>query len=65
MRLLPVPTSAQLRGEQLYDDDFTPEQVEQWFRDEAEAYFEMSGDSQAVVLACQTGLAAAHSRTGD
>jgi SAM-dependent methyltransferase len=44
--LLPVPTPAQLRDEQLYGDDFTPEQVEQWFRDEAEAYFEMSGDSQ-------------------
>jgi len=43
---LPVPTSAHLRGEQLYGDDFTPEQVQQWFRDEAEAYFEMSGDSQ-------------------
>jgi SAM-dependent methyltransferase len=45
-RALPVPTPAQLRGEELYGDDFTPEQVEQWFRDEAEAYFEMSGDSQ-------------------
>ncbi|HUA48908.1 MAG TPA: class I SAM-dependent methyltransferase [Solirubrobacteraceae bacterium] len=43
---LPVPTLAHLRGEQLYGDDFTSEQVEQWFRDEAEAYFEMSGDSQ-------------------
>lgn len=43
---LPAPTPAQLRGEELYGDDFTPEQVEQWFRDEAEAYFEMSGDSQ-------------------
>jgi SAM-dependent methyltransferase len=42
---LPAPTSAQLRGDELYGDDFTAEQIEQWFRDEAEAYFEMSGDS--------------------
>lgn len=43
---LPAPTPGQLRGEDLYGDEFTPEQVEHWFRDEAEAYFEMSGDSQ-------------------
>lgn len=43
---LPAPSSAQLQGEDLYGDDFTAEQVEQWFRDEAEAYFEMSGQSQ-------------------
>jgi len=42
---LPPPTPAQLQGEELYGDDFTPEQVERWFRDEAEGYSEMSGDS--------------------
>jgi SAM-dependent methyltransferase len=44
---LPPPTPAQLSGEALYGDDFTPEQVAQWFADEAEAYYELGGDSQA------------------
>ena len=43
---LPPPTPAQLRGEKLYGDDLTVDQVERWFRDEADAYFEMSGSSQ-------------------
>jgi SAM-dependent methyltransferase len=43
---LPAPSAAHLRGEELYGDDFTAEQVEQWFKDEAEAYFEMAGASQ-------------------
>jgi SAM-dependent methyltransferase len=43
---LPAPSPAQLRGEDLYGDDFTADQVEQWFRDEAEAYFAMSGETQ-------------------
>jgi len=43
---LPPPTSAQLQGEALYGDDLTADQVERWFGDEADAYFEMSGTSQ-------------------
>lgn len=44
---LPTPTDAQLYGEELYGDQFTDEQVERWFADEADAYFRMSGESQA------------------
>jgi SAM-dependent methyltransferase len=44
---LPAPTDTQLYGEELYGDQFTREQVEQWFADEADAYFQMSGESQA------------------
>jgi SAM-dependent methyltransferase len=43
---LPAPSRRELHGEVLYGDDFTAEQVARWFSDEAEAYFEMSGDSQ-------------------
>lgn len=32
-----------LSGQALYGDDFTLDQIEQWFEDEANAYFEMSG----------------------
>jgi SAM-dependent methyltransferase len=42
---LPAPTAVQLQGEELYGDDFTAEQVERWFREEAEGYSEMSGES--------------------
>lgn len=34
-----------LSGEALYGDDFSPQEIERWFADEAEAYFEMSGGS--------------------
>lgn len=44
-RDFPRPTSAQLRGDELYGDDFTAEQIERWFRDESEGYSEMSGES--------------------
>jgi Methyltransferase domain len=44
---LPAPTDAQLYGEELYGDNFTDEQVERWFADEADAHVRMSGESQA------------------
>ena len=44
-RDLPPPTVAQLRGDGLYGDDFSPDQVEQWFADDAGGYSESSGDA--------------------
>jgi SAM-dependent methyltransferase len=43
---LPEPTPEHLSGEALYGDDFTPEEVAQWFTDEAEAYYDLGGGSQ-------------------
>lgn len=34
--------SAFFSGKVLYGDDFSPEQIEQWYADEAEAYFELN-----------------------
>jgi SAM-dependent methyltransferase len=31
-------------GERLYGDDFTPDQIERWFADEADAYVDMTGE---------------------
>ena len=31
-------------GKKLYGDDFSPEQIEQWYADEEEAYFELNKD---------------------
>jgi SAM-dependent methyltransferase len=36
-----------LQGEQLYGDDFPPDQIEAWFRDEEEAYFRLRGTGPA------------------
>jgi SAM-dependent methyltransferase len=33
-------------GKTLYGDDFSPEEIEAWFRDEAEAYFELPQDQE-------------------
>lgn len=33
------------RGEQLYGDDFDEEQIEQWFADEAEGYYNLGSDA--------------------
>lgn len=35
-----------LRGEQLYGDDFSPSQIEAWFRDEEDGYFNLGGARQ-------------------
>jgi SAM-dependent methyltransferase len=43
---LPAVTAEQLAGRALYGDDFTAEQIEQWYADEAEAYYELGGESQ-------------------
>ena len=42
---LPPPTDAQLRGEELYGDDFGGAQVKQWFTENASGYSESSRDS--------------------
>lgn len=33
-----------LTGDQLYGDDFTQEQIDRWFADEADAYIDMTGE---------------------
>lgn len=36
-----------LRGEKLYGDDFTPEQIDAWFRDEELGYFNLGASDKA------------------
>jgi len=39
-----------LRGEQLYGDDFGPDEIEAWFRDEANAYFRLGAKDLASYI---------------
>jgi SAM-dependent methyltransferase len=51
-----VPGAPYLRGEALWGDDFTAEEIEQWFRDEEEAYADLRHSSPQAYHYCYHAL---------